>query len=327
MKSILAASLALASVATFAADELRPNVRALPASELSVASDFGTGQPELRFSATTWNAGLGPLELRAGETGAGKQNVYQRIYRSDGTYSDRLAGGFVWHPEHDHFHFEDYATYSLQPVNAPGSSARTSQKTTFCVMDTDKLDSRLAGAPRKAAYAACGNQVQGMSVGWGDTYGSFLPGQAIDLSDWGDGDYKLTIIADPENRIVETTESDNVACLLVHISVTAGTVAPITAAGCDGTVGTMTVSAVTPSSGSAGTIVPITISGSGFVPGVTVAFVNGSGAKPVVGSVVVQSSTTITAVVTVKKGNTSGDTLWDLRVGNAVLSDAFSVLP
>jgi hypothetical protein len=28
------------------------------------AIDFGTGQPELRFSATTWNAGLGPLELR-----------------------------------------------------------------------------------------------------------------------------------------------------------------------------------------------------------------------------------------------------------------------
>lgn len=71
------------------ATELRPNIRALPGFDPSVATDFATGNPELRFSATTWNAGAGPLELVAGETGAGKQNVYQRIYRSDGTYYDR----------------------------------------------------------------------------------------------------------------------------------------------------------------------------------------------------------------------------------------------
>jgi hypothetical protein len=324
---IAAGLLAAACTPAQAADELRPNIRALPASDLAVVTDFVTGRPELRFSATTWNAGNGPLELRAGETGAGKQNVYQRIYRSDGTYYDRLAGQFEWHPEHNHFHFEDYASYVLQPVNAPGSSARVSQKTTFCVMDTDKVDGRLAGTPRKAVYSTCGELFQGMSVGWGDTYGSHLPGQSIDLSDWADGDYKLTIIGDPDNLMVETTESDNVACLLLHINIAEATATPITSAGCGGSSGPMTVSAVTPSSGQIGSVVPVTITGSGFAPGVTVSFVNGSGAKPVVGAVVVQSSTTITAVVTVKKGNTSGDTLWDLSVGNTVLRDAFTVLP
>src|SRR5262245_28965703 len=229
----LTAALFVASVPALAAEELRPNIRALPASELSVATDLATGRPELRFSATTWNAGGGPLELLAGETGGAQQNVYQRIYRTDGTYYDVLAGEFVWHPAHNHFHFEDYALYSLQPLNAPGSSARTSQKTTFCIMDTDKVNLGLAGAPRKAVYAACGNTRQGMSVGWGDTYGSYLPGQSIDLSDWADGDYKLTIVADPQNRIIESLENDNSACQIIHISIAEKTASPVTTAGCN----------------------------------------------------------------------------------------------
>ena len=35
-------------------------------------------------------------------------------------------------------HFNDYALYTLQPVNAPGGSLRTGAKTTFCVMDTSR---------------------------------------------------------------------------------------------------------------------------------------------------------------------------------------------
>src|SRR5262245_18895414 len=226
LRALVAAGGLATSLAAPAADELRPNIRALPAGDLSIATDFATGQPELRFSATTWNAGSGPLEVRAGEAGGDKQNVYQRIYRSDGTYYDRLAGEFVWDPAHNHFHFEDYAVYSLQPLGSPGSSARVSQKTTFCIMDTSKVDGRLAGTPRKAVYDTCGNQVQGMSVGWGDTYGAALPGQSIDLTDWSDGYYKLTIVADPKNHIVESIENGNTACLLVHISITDMTALP-----------------------------------------------------------------------------------------------------
>ena len=44
-------------------------------------------------------------------------------------------------------------------------------------MDTTKIDARLPGAPRKSVYSTCYANVQGMSVGWGDTYGSYLAGQ------------------------------------------------------------------------------------------------------------------------------------------------------
>ncbi len=306
--------------------QLVPNLRALPGSDLSVVRNIATGVPELRFSATTWNAGTGPLELLAGETGAGQQNVYQRLYNGDGTYNDLLAGSFVWHPGHNHFHFEDYAIYSLQLANSPGNSVRTSAKTTFCVMDTGRVDGSLPGSPNRAVYTNCGNQVQGMSVGWGDTYGASLPGQSINLSDWPDGDYKLSIVVDPKQHIVETDETDNSSCLLIHIDMAALTAAPVGGGSCAGGSSTATITSISPASASRGAQIGVTISGSGFVSGMNVTFENGSGATPTVSNVVVQNPQVITAVVSVKKGSSVGTT-WDLRVGSAVLQGAFTVLP
>ena len=91
------------------------------------------------------NAGAGPLELFAGEVVRKRQNVYQRIFSSDGSYRDKLAGSFDWHQGHDHFHFNDYALYTLQPTWT--KSNRTGAKTSFCVMDTDLVNGSLDGAP------------------------------------------------------------------------------------------------------------------------------------------------------------------------------------
>ncbi len=308
--------------------EKRPNVRALPAFDLTVVPT-SSGGAQLLFSAKTWNAGLGPLELVAGETGGDKQNIYQRIYLDDGSYYDRHAGTFVWHPEHNHFHFENYATYMLQPVGAAGASQRTSNKTTFCIIDTDKVDGSLPGAPGVAVYSSCGKIKQGMSVGWADTYKWNLAGQAIDLTGWTDGDYKLTISADPKNQLVETDESDNAACSVIRIRIAARTATPVTGVTCDGAVDpapVVTVTGITPNYGAVGTITAVTITGTGFSPGMSMRFVNGTGARPVASNVVVQNSMTMTALVTVRKGKTNGDTVWDLKVDTAVLRDAFTVL-
>ena len=204
------------------ASELQPNLEALPADEFRLETDAG-GRTYLRFSTTTWNSGLGPLELVAGEKDAAKQNIHQRIHLDDGSYYDRLAGTFVWHEEHGHFHFEDYALYTLQAANAPGASERTSSKTTFCVIDTDRINHRLPGAPKRSVYRTCASEIQGMSVGWGDTYRYYLAGQAIDVTDLPDGDYQLTIEVDPKNRLLETDDADNTSTMLLRISVNDGT--------------------------------------------------------------------------------------------------------
>ena len=68
------------------------------------------------------------------------------------------------------------------PGAQPGSSLRTGSKTTFCILDSTRISTRLPGAPKKAVYTTCGNQVQGMSVGWGDKYIWTLAGQELDIT-------------------------------------------------------------------------------------------------------------------------------------------------
>lgn len=217
-------ALARPAVSAELALELQPNLEALPADEFELDTDAG-GHTYLRFSTTTWNSGLGPLELVAGDKDAAKQNIYQRIHLDDGSYYDLLAGTFVWHDQHGHFHFEDYALYTLQAVDAPGASERTSSKTTFCVIDTDRINHKLPGAPKRPVYRTCAGEIQGMSVGWGDKYGYHLAGQAIDVTDLGDGDYQLTVEVDPKKRLLETNDADNTSTVHLRISVSDGTVA------------------------------------------------------------------------------------------------------
>jgi hypothetical protein len=212
-RALFVAVLGFFAVRAVAAVELLPNLKALLADELCLATS--SGNKLLRFSTTSWNSGTGTLELVAGKPDrkAKKQKVYQQIYSSDGSSRKVLAGFVAWHQTHNHFHFEDYAHYVLQPVTAPGASARTSTKTTFCIMDTTKIAPQ-AGA---AVYTTCGKSIQGMSVGWGDKYNFFLDGQAIDVTGLPDGEYQLEIVIDPKNRLIESGEADNTSKINIHL--------------------------------------------------------------------------------------------------------------
>lgn len=326
LRATAAAALALAGSA-FAqtAVSLMPNLKPLPAGALSLATN-AAGVSTLRFSTTSWNNGTGPLELVAGEvdTGSGRQKVHQRVYLSDGSSFLNLAGSFTYHPEHDHIHFDDYALYTLQPVNAPGGSLRTGVKTTFCVMDTTPIDTSLPGAPASKVYSTCGRFVQGMSVGWGDTYGSFLAGQEIDFSGNADGVYRLKIEVDPKKVILESNENDNVSCVLLSIQ------KPSTVKVLDSTGTCSTVLSITPNTAGVGTSVQVSITGYALSADMPVVFDSGNGSRPVASNVrlasVADDLTTITATVTVPTKKQPGrDPVWDLHVGPGVLKNAFTV--
>ena len=302
-----------------------PNLKPLPAFNVSLVSD-SAGDETLRFSTTSWNNGAGPLQLEGGavSTGGDKQQVNQRIFNSDGTSALSFAGWFTYHTGHAHIHFDDYALYTLQPVNAPGASLRTGSKTTFCVMDTTKINGSLAGAPVNAVYATCGNQIQGMSVGWGDTYGAHLAGQEIDFTDNPDGMYQLKIEIDPNKVMIESNKNDNLSCALISIK------KPSTVTVLDSSGSCSTVTSVTPSGATVGTTVQVTISGYGFTQGMSIAFEGGNGPRPVASNVVLTSDTDgldlITATITVpNKKQPSKDPVWDMRVGSGLLRNAFTV--
>lgn len=325
LASAIVGALSLAGTATAQTSKL-PNLIPLGAFNTTLATDTG-GRSTLRFSTTTWNNGTGPLELAAGEveTGSGKLRVYQVVYQSSGPPNLLFAGAFEYHPAHDHMHFNDFALYTLQPINAPGGSQRTGAKTTFCVMDTTPINTGLAGAPGQAFYSRCGRDLQGMSVGWGDTYGAHLAGQEIDFTSNADGIYQLKIEVDPKKVLVESNENDNLSCVLLSIR-KPGTVTLLDSSGqCSA------VASITPGSARMGTSVQVTITGYGFTAGMGVSFEGGSGPRPVASNVQLASNTDsvdqITATVTVpsKKGKIR-DPLWNVRVGSGgVLANGFRV--
>jgi hypothetical protein len=207
----------VARQSTSAVTPLQPNLTPFPAAELRIES--AGGLKLLRLSTTSWNNGAGNLELVGGATDPvdDEQDVYQRIYNSDGTSAMHLAGTFLWHEAHQHIHFDDYADYVLEPLVGP-LTTRVGTKQTFCIMDTDAINTSLPGAPQSAQYTACASQLQGMSIGWADTYGYWLAGQSIDITGLPNGDYRLKIVIDPENNILESNDEDNTSFRYIRIT-------------------------------------------------------------------------------------------------------------
>ena len=217
----IALLVALANRPANATTPMLPNIKALPATDLSLQTGSacaGSFAIALCFSATTWNNGVGPLELRGGLIiGGNQQQVNQRVFQSDGSFVDSNAGTFVYHPGHGHTHFDEYALYMLESLNPPGA-LRSGTKQTFCIIDTSPINLGLPGAPATNVYTSCSAAEQGLSVGWGDEYTYTLPGQSIDVSLLPDGNYTLTIQVDPNNRIIESNDGDNTNTIVVQLA-------------------------------------------------------------------------------------------------------------
>ena len=203
-----------------AATPLYPNLKTLKPTDLRFGTQTinGTTHKVLRFSNTVWNAGEGRLELRAKtvSTSSGKKTrVNQYVYDNAGGFTSKYVGDMVFHSSHNHFHFQDFARYELwtradydnwvASNRAQGQAIKRGAKTTFCIMDTD-LVQRLPNSPSNPVYGSCSPSVQGLSVGWGDTYGYYLADQWIDLgtSSLPDGRYVLRSVADPSNNLDES---------------------------------------------------------------------------------------------------------------------------
>jgi hypothetical protein len=228
--ALLGAALSLAIIRLTASQEnalLYPDLRPLPSPFILV--DFvpinGETHYVLRFDATIWNAGQGPLELHGESTP--EHAAFQRIYSESGSYIDQsVSGGFVFFEPHQHWHFENFAEYQLWPKDdfdrwlSTGrqqgqpewqGSKTTGQDESFCIRDSDQVES-LPGSPAAPTYNVCNQDLQGISVGWGDTYPLSLPEQWIDLgeADLPDGLYVLRVVADPL-RVLDQGTRDEVA--------------------------------------------------------------------------------------------------------------------
>lgn len=187
-------------------------------------STDGNGVRRLFFTTWSMNVGLGPVELRVVGTHDGFQDVDQRIYNSDGSSSDREAGTFVYHPSHGHIHFEEFADYRLREVtenDGVGEVVAASEKVSFCLTDTLKIDPPPPGTPANrqyggALYPPCGD-IQGISLGWIDVYDYTLDGQSIVINGVSAGSYWLEMVVDSGNRLLEVNETNNSSRVKINV--------------------------------------------------------------------------------------------------------------
>ena len=202
-----------------------PDIRTLPPHDLRLDDGDMRSSRELRLTNTVWNAGDGPLELRAENTGT-TTVAYQRVYTHGASGTPRLAyerdvGTFEFHPLHDHWHFQGFARYHLHAVSADGGVGRRlreSDKISFCMIPTSLIEKRIEHYGWGGNYRCGENAMQGLPVGWGDDYVWSLPGQSIDVTGLPAGHYWLVSTADVEQRLEETDESNNAAQVLIRLT-------------------------------------------------------------------------------------------------------------
>jgi Lysyl oxidase len=171
----------------------------------------------LRFDGFVHNAGFGALELRGNpQTG----RLTQRVFDSSpsGPFVDLAPAAPVLYETndgHDHWHFMRASEYSLW------NSARTAQvapaeKVGFCLYDIDRVETHgpSGGVYNDPTFCGVSNSRlsslrMGVSAGWRDVYGAYLALQWVDVSSTAPGRYALASRADPDNTVVEASESDN----------------------------------------------------------------------------------------------------------------------
>ncbi len=223
-----------------------PDIITRPPSSIHLVAGKGASGRRLFFSNTIGNIGDGPLELRPENNATtGTTDAFQEIYTPAGPaggksipmtlVSTTQIGTFVFHPAHNHWHFEDFARYELRAINPDGSTGAvvaSTPKVSFCMIDTTTIDSTLPYF-RMGLTHSCGQTTrQGVKVGMGDTYSSSLPDQFIDITTVPDGTYRLVTVADPNTlarpngRMIELNDSNNCATIDVVVTRSAVTVVP-----------------------------------------------------------------------------------------------------
>ena len=122
-------------------------------------------------------------------------------------------GSFVYEGTHNHWHFQDFMIFELWALSIEGRLDRqlaTTGKLTFCIVDNVPVPFDFEPIDPNPLASECGSDLQGISVGWVDIYAADVPGQDIDIGGLPDGAYALRTRIDPDNRVLETDDSDNI---------------------------------------------------------------------------------------------------------------------
>ena len=170
-------------------------------------------------------------ELRAHRTGRHSWAVYQALYgKRRKRHLFRIAAGLVYKHipgnryEHGYVGSASYwklrhaAAFELWSIDVNFRAlqlVRAGPKVDYCLRDLIRRHPS-GRSPGAAVYPACNENpsirrdVLGTSVGWSDVYPYEYPEQWIDVTGLR-GRFAYVQIADPENRLMETSDGNNVS--------------------------------------------------------------------------------------------------------------------
>eukprot|EP01126_Amoeba_proteus_P056823 TRINITY_DN7196_c0_g3_i1.p1 TRINITY_DN7196_c0_g3~~TRINITY_DN7196_c0_g3_i1.p1 ORF type:complete len:504 (-),score=70.72 TRINITY_DN7196_c0_g3_i1:265-1776(-) len=114
-----------------------------------------------------------------------------------------LPAYFQFSPCHQHWHFKGYARYTLYDYY--NHIVRDGGKESYCLEDSGPIFQ--APWVECSPYFDCG--FQGIQRGWTDEYGSVLDCQWLDVTDVPDGNYRLEININQNERFQEISNENN----------------------------------------------------------------------------------------------------------------------
>jgi hypothetical protein len=192
----------------------------------------------LRFDQVIANLGEGPFELRYRMEGlATDQQLRQRVFASDGSFTEFTVDSYEFHAAHAHFHYKNFGQAFLHRIRPDGTleKVREGRKNGFCMIDVENTRFGLdehgvpfrGEAPRAYSFPRCNTPVEhdahgtymvnGISAGWADVYNWYLADQFIEISGVPDGVYVLETVANPVRTVHETTFDDNLARATIRL--------------------------------------------------------------------------------------------------------------
>jgi hypothetical protein len=182
-----------------------------------------------RFHGVLPNIGAGALELREVTHADNSQDVYQRIYQSEGGITETLIGTFPdADPPYGHLYLVGIAQYNLRSVigeNGLGPVVSSHDKISYALVDSLSYDLTLPNAPLIRKYRSS-DEFLGISVGWADLYSRSTQGQWADATGLPSGKYWLEVIADPYQRIQESDETNNTTRVLLDLTIPSPEILP-----------------------------------------------------------------------------------------------------
>ncbi len=208
-----------------------PDLVPLPSWGIST-SHRKSGKDLLNFGATVWVGGNSPLDVEGFRTnGSPVMTAYQYFWRNGRVIGRARAGtmGFDSKPGHNHWHFEQFARYTL--LDSAKTVAVSSHKVGFCIAPSDPVN--LLGPhavwqpPSIGLGGACGSPTalwvqEMMPLGWGDTYFQQVAGQSFDITSVPNGTYYIEITANPLHVLHETNTGNDVSLRKVILGGTTG---------------------------------------------------------------------------------------------------------